>query len=164
MTKMKTLKKTEESIIRKLVEQFLLSETFAGEDMTKSIEYTGFLLDEDSHRELAKFAPPGWKVFAHHMTMIPPSEQKTRLPRNQFYEGDLRVTGIAKNDKVIAVRVAAEDKNLYNKLVGLPHITIATNPEKGGKPQMSNEFEESDFKELEKDIIVRGKVKEVFRN
>ena len=115
-----------------------LDEVATGHDMAKSIHYTGFVLDEVSHQKLAQLAPEGWKVYSHHMTMIPPTKQKQRLPADQFYEGCLTITGIAKNERVVAVRVNAESQNLYNKIEGLPHVTIATNPEAGGVPSMSN--------------------------
>ena len=38
--------------------------------LAKSIQYTAFVLDNDSHQKLAELAPEGWKVYAHHMTMI----------------------------------------------------------------------------------------------
>ena len=137
-----------------------LKEVAMGFDMAKSIEYTAFVLDEASHQKLNQLAPEGWKVFAHHMTMIPPTEQKQRLPSDQFYEGCLLVTGVAQNERVIAVRVDSESQNLYNKIEGLPHVTIATNPETGGKPAMSNEFVEQDFEPIDP-IEVCGKVEEV---
>ncbi len=139
-----------------------INEVAMGFDMAKSIEYTAFVLDSASHQKLAQLAPEGWKLYAHHMTMIPPTEQKQRLPSDQFYEGCLRVTGIAKNERVIAVRVDAESQNLYNKIEGLPHVTIATNPQAGGKPAMSNEFSESDFQPIDS-IEICGKVQEVMK-
>ena len=139
-----------------------LKEVAMGFDMAKSIEYTAFVLDETSHQKLVALAPKGWKVHAHHMTMLPPTEQKQRLPSDQFYEGCLTVTGIAQNDQVIAVRVDAESQNLYNKIEGLPHITIATNPEAGGKAAMSNNFAEQHFQPIDL-IEVCGKVEEVVK-
>jgi hypothetical protein len=139
-----------------------LKEVAMGFDMAKSIEYTAFVLDETSHQKLVALAPKGWKVHAHHMTMLPPTEQKQRLPSDQFYEGCLTVTGIAQNDQVMAVRVDAENQNLYNKIEGLPHITIATNPEAGGKAAMSNNFAEQDFQPIDL-IEVCGKVEEVLK-
>ena len=137
-----------------------ISEVGMGFDMAKSIEYTAFVLDKVSHQKLSQLAPEGWKVFAHHMTMIPPTEQKQRLPSEQFYEGCLTVTAIAQNERVIAARVDTTSQNLYTKVDGSPHITIATNPEAGGKPAMSNEFVEQDFKPIDP-IEICGKVEEV---
>jgi hypothetical protein len=137
-----------------------LNEVGMGFDMAKSIEYTAFVLDNVSHQKLAQLAPENWRVFAHHMTMIPPTKQKQRLPSEQFYEGCLTATGLAQNEQVIAVRVETTSQNLYTKVEGLPHITIATNPESGGKPAMSNEFVKQDFKPINP-IEICGKVEEV---
>ncbi len=139
-----------------------MNEVAMGFDMAKSIEYTAFVLDEPSHKKLSQLAPEGWKVYAHHMTMIPPTEQKQRLPSEQFYEGCLTVTGIAQNERVVAVRVDTTSQNLYTKVEGLPHITIATNPGTDGKPAMSNEFGEQDFKSIDP-VEVCGKVEEVMK-
>ena len=149
-----------------------MNEVAMGFDMAKSIEYTAFVLNDVSRKKLSQLAPDGWKVYADHMTMIPPTEQKQRLPTDQFYEGCLMVTGIAKNERVIAVRVDAESQNLYNKIEGLPHITIATaiDPERTKDPKypkyysskLSNEFEEQDFKPIGP-IEVCGKVEEVMK-
>lgn len=137
-----------------------INEASTGFDLAKSIEYTAFVLDDNSHQKLAQLAPEDWKVYAHHMTMIPPTEQKQRLPPSQFFEGCVKVVGIARNDKVIAAKVDLGDMALYNKIAGIPHITIATNA--GGKPAMSNEFSDEDFEPIEP-IVVCGKVEEVQR-
>jgi hypothetical protein len=137
-----------------------LNEASIGFDLAKSISYTAFVLDDESHRKLAKMAPDGWKVYAHHMTMIPPTDQKQRLPPSQFFEGCIKAVGIARNEKVIAVKVDFGDMAIYNKILGVPHITIATNA--GGKPAMSNEFSDADFESIEP-ITVCGKVKEISR-
>ena len=139
-----------------------LNEAAIGFDLAKSIEYTAFVLDEASHQKLAQMAPEGWKVYAHHMTMIPPTEQKQRLPPEQFFEGCLTIDAVAQNEQVMAVKVNVANENLYFKIEGLPHITIATNPEMGVKPTMSNEFAEQDFQSIDP-IQVCGKVEEVMR-
>ena len=137
-----------------------INEATTGFDLAKSIEYTAFVLDDSSHQKLSQLAPEDWKVYAHHMTMIPPTEQKQRLPPSQFFEGCVKVVGIARNDKVIATKVDLGDMALYNKIAGIPHITIATNA--GGEPAMSNEFSDEDFEPI-KPIVVCGKVEEVQR-
>jgi len=137
-----------------------LNEVGMGFDMAKSSsKYTGFILDNASHQKLAHLAPKGWKVYAHHMTMIPPTDHKQRLPSDQFYDGCLTVVGIAQTDQVIAVRVDTTSQNLYSKIEGVPHITIATN---GVSPAMSNEFGEQDFKPIDP-IEICGKVEEVMK-
>jgi hypothetical protein len=149
-----------------------LNESSMGFDMAKSIIHTAFVLGEDSHQKLSQLAPRGWKVYAHHMTIIQTTEQNQRLPSEQFYEGCLTVTGIAQNERVVTVRVDAKSQNLYTKIKGLPHITIATavdhektedmkNP-KHYSPELSNEFLESDFQPIDP-IEVCGKTQEVMR-
>ena len=137
-----------------------LNEASTGFDLAKSIAYTAFVLDQASHQKLAQMAPDGWKAYAHHMTILPPNEQKQRLPPTQFFEGCVKVIGIARNEMVIAAKVDLGEMALYNKIVGVPHITIATNA--GGKPAMSNEFSDEDFEPINP-IEVCGKVKEISR-
>ena len=48
------------------------------------------------------------------------------------------------------------------KIQGMPHITIAINPETGGKPTMSNDFIEADFQPIDP-FEVCGRVEEVSR-
>ena len=150
--------------MKKLLEHWrtYVNELHMGADMAKSIEYTAFVLDEPSHNALSALAPEGWGVYAHHMTMIPPTEQRMRLPTDQFFEGCLRVTGIARNEQVIAAQVDLGGEALYFKIAGLPHVTIATNPTTGGRPDMSNNFVAEDYKTI-KPIQICGKVEEVPR-
>ena len=129
-------------------------------DMAKGIEYTAVELDDNSHQALAKLAPQGWKAFAHHMTIIPPTLQQSE-PRYNYpkyplgSEVPLKAVAIAQNDKVIAVKIES-DIPTKNKI---PHVTIATNA--GGKPMDSNNFGESDFKPLDKPISLSGVIKEI---
>ena len=138
-----------------------LNEVEMGEP-TKNIGYTAFVLDDNS--KLLEYVPEGWKEYAHHMTILPPTEMKRRLPARWLdYEGCLRITAIAKNEQVVAARVDLEGMPIPMKIRGLPHITIATNPESGGNPSMSNDFVEEDFEPLEESFEVCGKVEEVSR-
>ena len=127
--------------------------------LTENIKYTAFVLDDESSRSLASRVPEGWKKHSHHMTLIPPTS-RSRLPRGQFFEGCLTVTGIASNERVITARVDVGDEALLFKIKGLPHVTIATNPSEGGRPEMSNEFVEEDFKPIDP-IKICGKVMEI---
>ena len=127
--------------------------------LTENIKYTAFVLDDESSRSLAARAPEEWKVHSHHMTLVPPTE-RSRLPRGQFFEGCLTVTGIASNERVMAARVDVGDEALLFKIEGLPHVTIATNPSEGGRPEMSNEFIEADFEPIDP-IRICGKVTEI---
>ena len=148
-----------------------VNEVSLGSDMAKSIQYTGFVLDpaHEGTKRLKEMVPEDWKEYAHHMTMIPPTEMKQRLPSEQFFEGCLKVVGIAQNDRVMAAKVDPGDELLYFKIEGLPHVTIATavDPERTSDPErpvyysprLSNEFTEDDFKPDEFEIC--GKVEEV---
>lgn len=132
-------------------------------DMAKAIEYTAVELDDDSHKALAQLAPQGWKVFAHHMTIIPPPLQQ-KEPRYNYpkypigveateeFPLNLKAVAKAQNDKVMAVKVET-DIPTKNRI---PHVTIATNA--GGKAMDSNDFNEEDFKPLDKPIELKGKV------
>jgi hypothetical protein len=129
-------------------------------DMAKAIEYTAVKLDDSSHQTLAQLAPQGWKVFAHHMTIIPPTLQQTE-PRYNYpkypvgSQVSLEAVAIAQNDKVIAVKIES-DIPTKNKI---PHVTIATNA--GGKPMDSNNFGEEDFKPLKQPIKLSGTIEEI---
>jgi len=143
-----------------------LEEISLGVDMAKSIEYTALVLDEASHQKLAAFAPEGWKVFAHHMTIISPPNQSQRLPSQWLdFEGCIKVIGIAEGQHVVTALVDLEGLPIPMKGPEYPHITIATNPEEGAQPAMSNwkykpEFSEGNFKQIDP-IEVCGKVEEV---
>ena len=149
-----------------------VNEVSLGSDMAKSIEYTGLVLDPDHEgtKKLKSMVPKGWKEHSHHMTMIPPPKMKQRLPTGQFFEGCLKVVGVAINDKVMAAKVDIGDKLLYFKIEGVPHVTIATaiDPKKTKDPKnpvyysakLSNEFTDDDFTEPA-DFEICGKVEEV---
>lgn len=133
-------------------------------DLARSIEYTSVVLDDSSHRELTDLAPEGWRVYAHHMTVVPPTQQGSgpRWEYSGYRMGDeieLRAVAIARNDRVVAVAVETE---LPTK-ASIPHVTIATNPETGGKPKDSNEFSEDDFEPLGEPITLVGVLEEVPR-
>jgi hypothetical protein len=145
-----------------------LTEGSTGFDMAKSIDYTAFVLDAQSHQRLAALAPEGWKVYSHHMTIINRPNQKQRLPTRWLdYDGCVKVIGIAEGQHVMTALVELEGMPVPMKGPEYPHITIATNPAEGGKPAMSNwkykpEFSEGNFKQIDP-IEVCGKVEEVMR-
>tara|TARA_Y100000310_G_scaffold77027_1_gene73490 strand:- start:4669 stop:5637 length:969 start_codon:yes stop_codon:yes gene_type:complete len=130
----------------------------------KSVGYTAYVLDEESQAKLINHAPSEWKIHSHHMTLISPTEQKMgRLPARWHRFNDcLTVVGIAHNDFVVAAKIDMKDIPMPFKIQGIPHITIATNPTKDGKPAMSNEFVEQDFIPVEA-FNVCGGVEELFR-
>jgi len=66
----------------------------------------------------------------------------------------ISVNSIAMDDKVMAVGVSGfHSKNNH------PHITIAVNRQKGGKPMMSNNL--TDWKSLKIPLLLKGIVSEV---
>jgi len=131
------------------------------------IEYTAFVLDSDSTKALSKYVPKGWTPKSHHMTIISPREQKQRLPSHWLdfednKKGQMKVVGLAKNNKVITGLVDLGGLPIPMKGPAFPHITIAVNIEAGGKAHMSNEFQLSDFEPI-KPILITGAVEEVLR-
>lgn len=124
------------------------------------VSYTGIVLDEKSHNKLLEiFGPtwedePGWEPIAHHMTIkmggLP--QDKQHLLGMKF---SLRIIAFAGNDKVKAVEVEAPIDTV-NKT---PHITLAVNRARGGKPVMSNQL--TDWVPVKSELIVFGTVQEV---
>jgi len=135
---------------------------------TKSVEYTGFVLDAASHQKLAALAPEGWKVFAHHMTVINPPNMKRRLPARWLgAEFCVRVVGVAQDSMVMTALVDLGGTPIPMKGPEYPHVTIATNPSAGGKPAMSNwkfkpKIDEFNFQEITP-ITICGTIEEVMR-
>lgn len=135
---------------------------------TKSVEYTGFVLDTASHQKLAALAPEGWQVFAHHMTVINPPNMKRRLPARWLgAEFCVRVTGVAQDSMVMTALVDLGGAPIPMKGPEYPHVTIATNPSAGGKPAMSNwkfkpKIDELNFQEITP-ITICGTIEEVLR-
>ena len=130
------------------------------------IEYTAFVLDSDSTAALNQHVPKGWGQKSHHMTLISPKHQKQRLPSHwlDFEDkgGQMKVVAVAKNDRVITGLVDLGGLPVPMKGPAFPHVTIAINPETGGKPHMSNEFQLSDFEPI-KPIPITGAVEEILR-
>ena len=131
------------------------------------IDYTGFVLSPETSNALKKYAPKGWVEKSHHMTIISPPNQKRRLPSHwldfeDMKSGQMRVVGIAQNDKVITGLVDLGGLPIPMKGPSFPHVTIAINPKVGGKAHMSNEFQVSDFEPI-KPIPLFGKVEEIIR-
>ncbi|MBK25099.1 MAG: hypothetical protein CME70_19530 [Halobacteriovorax sp.] len=142
----------------------LLSEMYLTPD--KSIEYTALVLDGTSHQELSKLSPEKWKLHSHHMTIISPAsgqQSKHRLPSRWIgSEECVTIVGIAKNDQVITGLVELGDLPLYTLGISYPHITIATNPQTAGRPEMSNDFGLGDFEPIPP-IVICGRIEEVPR-
>lgn len=122
--------------------------------------YSGIVLDEISKAKLLEVFGPtwededGWEPIAHHLTLkmggLPP--EMLHLIGQQF---TMKVIAFAGDDKVKAVEVVTPLKTV-NKL---PHITLAVNRGRGGKPVMSNNL--TNWIPVKQEIYVRGTVQEV---
>ena len=129
---------------------------------TSGINYTALVLDDSSHQLLASYAPPGWKVFAHHMTLIAPTMQSGR--RVESYIGmpaTIVIDRIAMDDRVIA-GIVNEQLSDPLPLLGptFPHVTIATNPVVKGKPFHSNQLDISQARPIQQ-INLTGNIQEL---
>ena len=94
--------------------------------------------------------PKGWKVFAHHMTIVFGKGVPNKEDLGK--EVTLYVEAIGLSDMAMAVRVEG-----YPSTNAIPHITIAINPE-GGKPVMSNEI--TKWQKI-KNFAIKGIVTEI---
>lgn len=121
----------------------------------KGTRFVGLTLDKDSHEKLIKetkeYIPKDWKIFAHHMTI----SLNKGLPQN--LQGDIGKTKVIKateigiSDMAIAVKVEG-----YYSDKDIPHVTIAVNVDKGGKPVMSNDIK--NWKKLKSSIQLSGTI------
>lgn len=128
----------------------------SGEGKTP-IYYAAFL-DTDSHykllNQLGSEIPSGWKVFAHHMTIVP---GKPRDPAIADYLNTHRgqtvrlvATELGVSDDAIAVKISTDIPTTNV----IPHVTIAV--PQGGKPVNSNKI--SDWVELNQPIELTAMV------
>ena len=123
---------------------------------TPGQEYTALFLDDASRDKLTDILddpPPGWALYADHMTLKFGSEG---VPERYLGPAQLKVVGVALNDRVMAARVET-DIPAQNDI---PHITIATAP--GAKPSESNDFSLDDFDDVDA-IVLKGEVRPKFR-
>jgi len=128
------------------------------------IEYTAVILDDYSRQLLLQFVPKGWQSIAHHITLIDPTVQKQgRLPK-PFIDIDVSVNmiGIVGDNKVLAGVIDPGDVILPYKGPKFLHVTIATNPETGGKPAMSNNLDLDNIKNI-KPITLTGILRETIK-
>ena len=98
------------------------------------ISYSAVLLDQQSHdillNAIGDKIPPGWKTYAHHMTINMGSlKDRNELGKNV----ELTASEVGISDMAIAVKVDG-----YPSKNNIPHITVAVNVIGGGKPVMSN--------------------------
>ena len=128
-------------------------------ESTGNILYSAVVLDDDDKDNLTMFVenyvdiPLNWKKIAHHMTMgfKQPVPQNLRDDIGKTIQ--LTVKEIGVSEDAIAVKVDGYHSN--NKI---PHVTIAI--PKDGKPYNSNLI--TDWKPVEEEIIIKGKVREIY--
>jgi len=158
LVKIRTMPDLIREYIRELLLEFNLG-TGTG------IEYTAFILNENTVSALNQYVPKGWIPKSHHMTIITPKNQKQRLPSHWLDfvddQGQMKVVSIAQNDKVVTGLVDLGSLPLPMKGPAFPHVTIAVNPA-GGRPEMSNEFQLADFEPISPIPLV-GQVEEILR-
>jgi hypothetical protein len=120
-----------------------------------NILYSAVVLDDESRAKLLeKFPiPNGFRIFAHHMTIVFGKGLPEDLKGDLGKEVTLTVKSLGVSDKAIAVSVDG-----YLSSNEIPHITLAVNTSEGGKPYDSNRIE--DWKGV-KDFTINGVVTEV---
>ena len=122
---------------------------------TPGQEYIALFLDGRSRDKLTDILddpPPGWTLYADHMTVKFGSEG---VPERYLGPAQCKVVGVALNDRVMTARVET-DVPTQN---AIPHITIATAP--GAKPRESNDFSLDDFDDVDP-IILKGEIRPKF--
>ena len=118
--------------------------------------YSAVVIDKESKDKLmnarASKLPEGWKVFAHHMTIVfgKGLEDKSEIGKTVT----LTATELGLSDKAMAVKVEGYHTN--NKI---PHVTVAVNTAEGGKPFNSNQIK--DWHSLDETLELHGVVTEI---
>jgi hypothetical protein len=124
----------------------------------KKVLYSAVVLDEKSKKALiSKFSnkiPPGWDTFCHHMTIAfgKGLDDKTQVGKNV----SLKVIGLGISEMAIAVKVEGYPSNN-----DIPHITVAVNTKKGGKPFLSNKITNWKKLDLGSSMTLNGTVTEI---
>ena len=102
--------------------------------------YSAVVLSDESHTKLVSTLqsqiPEGWKVFAHHMTVVFGKGLPEDLKQDLGQSVSLGAVEIGLSDMAIAVKILGYPSNN-----DIPHITVAVNTEAGGKPYDSNRIE-----------------------
>ena len=133
-----------------------LKSVLESKDMYKESDvlYSAVVLDNGSKAALLSrvedMIPKGWKVFAHHMTIVFGKGVPNKEDLGK--EVTLYVEAIGLSDMAMAVKVVG-----YPSTNAIPHITIAINPD-GGKPVMSNNI--TSWQKI-KNFAIKGIVTEI---
>jgi len=128
----------------------------------RTVKYSALVLDDQSrnkllnNKEVMNNVTDEHEVICHHMTIkmggLVGTPHESRIGDKE----DIIATHVGKtdDDNVIAVKVNGRSDNRT------PHVTIAVNRQKGGKPVHSNTI--SDWILLNKSIQLSGTVEEIF--
>ena len=112
------------------------------------MSYTAIILNPDEQDRLkaatAGYVPDGWMLYCHHLTLNM-DRMNGELNDLELHGAECTITldAIGMTDKAIAVRASDfRTKTLVplNSINKVPHITVAVNTKKGGKPKSSHEI------------------------
>ena len=136
------------------VGKILQSEGGLKNNKPEKILYAAVVLDDNSKNKLLNSLeiPEGWKVFAHHMTIVfgKGLDDKNEVGKTVT----LTATKVGYSDLAMAVRVVG-----YPSTNDIPHITVAVNVAEGGKPFYSNQI--TNWKSLDNPIHLSGIIEEL---
>lgn len=124
----------------------------------KQVLYSAVILDDDARDHLLSLVkdyveiPFNWKKMAHHMTIVFKEPLPPELKEDLNKRVSLLVKNVGVSDDAIAVEVEG-----YPTTKDIPHITVAI--PKDGNPVNSNYI--TDWRPIEEDIILKGKVSEI---
>jgi hypothetical protein len=137
-------------VIKKLLEASLIKEQKIGSPI-----YSAVVLDTKSKEKILEVinVPEGWDKIAHHMTINMGALADKELIGKKF---DMRVIGVASDDKVIAVKVETDAPSKNQ----IKHVTVAVNRDAGGKPVMSNFL--TGWEKVKTPFFISGTVEEVY--
>lgn len=98
------------------------------------MNYTGYLISEESRKKLAELYPPTFNTYlGHHITL----EFNPKEPIEPEQPSTVQVIGYAKDDKNEGFLVEV-DGTINRPAGGKFHITWSINKENGGRPAMTN--------------------------
>jgi hypothetical protein len=149
--KINVISEVRKYVIKKMLEAHLVDEMKEkGEP-----KYSAVVLDNKSNAKLLEMipVPEGWEKIAHHMTITMGGLENKELIGERI---NMRVTEMAGNDKVIAVKVETDVPSKNE----IKHITVAVNRDAGGKPVMSNSLD--NWRQIKTPFFISGVIEEIY--
>jgi len=129
-------------------------ESKGGLKNSEKVLYSAVVIDDTSKGKIldALQIPEGWKVFAHHMTIVfgKGLDDKNEVGKTVH----LQATEVGYDDLVMAIKVIG-----YPSANDIPHITVAVDVDGGGKPFYSNKI--TKWTPLDEPIYLSGVVQEL---